>query len=103
MGKPESRLVSLRDSRTFDLIASLSQILANASSSWIASFSQFLDSSRNIAFNCGVRAAIANWAQSMLAVFLGIAWHNIAPLQEHRRSAVDAFVSAVVRRVNCGG
>ena len=33
------------------------------SSSWIASFSQFLDNSRNVFLNCWVRAAAANSAQ----------------------------------------
>jgi hypothetical protein len=34
-----------------------SHFLAKASLGWIASFSQFLGSSRKIVFNCGVRAA----------------------------------------------
>jgi hypothetical protein len=38
MGKSESRLFSLSDSRTFDLIASFSTSLAKASSSWIAKY-----------------------------------------------------------------
>jgi hypothetical protein len=78
MGKLENRLVSLSDSRTFDLMASLSVNLAKASSSWIASFSQFLDSSRNVVLNCRVRAAMASSAQRTALTFLGITGHESA-------------------------
>jgi hypothetical protein len=63
MGKLEGRLVSLSDSWTFELVTSLSVSMAKASSSWIASVSQFLDSSRNVVLNCRVRAVTANSAQ----------------------------------------
>ena len=61
--KQQSRLTSSRDPWTRDLIASLSVRLAKASSSWIASFSQFLGSPRNVVLDCGVRAATVNSAQ----------------------------------------
>ena len=51
MGKSESRLFSLSDSRTFNQIASSSTSLAKASSSWIASISQFLETDINQAIN----------------------------------------------------
>jgi hypothetical protein len=63
MGKLESRLASSRDSRTLAPITSFSASLAKSSSSWIAIFSQFLESSRKSALNCGVPASTANSAQ----------------------------------------
>jgi hypothetical protein len=66
MGKSESGLFSLSNSRTFDPIAAHSLSLENASSSWIASFSRFLDYSRNVARSCGVQAASANSAQRVI-------------------------------------
>jgi hypothetical protein len=59
---------SLTDSWTFDPRASVSASRAEAFSSSIATFSQFLDSSKNVAFSCAVRAYTANSAQS--AAFL---------------------------------
>jgi hypothetical protein len=56
MSQLESRLAS-------DMHSSISSICAKASSSWIASSSQFLDNPRNAAFNCGVWAVTANSAQ----------------------------------------
>jgi hypothetical protein len=48
--------------------------LAKVSSSWIASFSQFLDSARKVAFIYGVRAAMANFgtARRVHTVFFGV-------------------------------
>jgi hypothetical protein len=54
--EPESGLVSL-------VYSSPWSSRAKAFSSWIASLSQFLDSSKNVAFNCGVRAVTAISAQ----------------------------------------
>jgi hypothetical protein len=63
-----SRRASSIDSWTFDLLSWLSASWAKAFSSWIASFSQFLDSSKNVAFKYGVRAAAAIAAQRAACV-----------------------------------
>src|SRR5215469_2495200 len=99
MGKLESRLVSLRDSWTYDLMASLSVILAKASSSWIASLSQFLDRSRNIALNCGLRAVAAKAAQRAACIRHSLGSPGMTSLRESRSCMhVEPLTTSMVPR-----
>jgi hypothetical protein len=72
------RRASSMDSRTFDLISSPSASWAKASSSWIASFSKFLDSSKNVAFTVIVECGrLQPFRHSALRAY-GILWSRLA-------------------------
>jgi hypothetical protein len=82
----------LKGSRKFDLISSLPASCAKALS---RCFSQFLDSSKNVAFNCGVRAATAISAQraACLRHSFGLPGINIAHKKDVDRVLRDLALS----------
>jgi hypothetical protein len=76
-----SRRASSVDSWTFDQISSLSASLAKASSSWIASFSEFLGQCKKGRFqlwSAGGRGQFGT-ARRVHTAFFGVVWHRSAP------------------------